>query len=312
MEFCRERYPELLESTEYQSEYSVYSVSLFSLLLDRVRATARERTEPAWLRRAALDSVRWLLAHQTEPGAYGYPGGAAGEHVEDVSNSMYALLALGAAADDMAEELPIVPAIRRATTRLMGKMKATKGIPGAGFPYWLAGATGRDARGSSTAAGALCLHVGVGHVDSQHAVDVRRALESATAWLSDQHALAWNPPGVPRDADRSVSGSRSNRWMEIPYHFSYLHAMASIDELQTRIGGGDHVWRAGIFEYLIGTQRSDGSWASFEAEHAGDEGSLKEVSARKRLVDTALALLTLKGTVASQLRTPVTTGPSER
>ncbi|MEM7305272.1 MAG: hypothetical protein AAF682_01315 [Planctomycetota bacterium] len=217
------------------------------------------------------DAVDRLCSWQNPNGMYGYPqhpGG--GGHAPDLSNTLYATLALRAAAARGARVHPRVwHGLLEGTLRCwenQGSSKARRENPSAGFSY----RPGGKASGSMTVAAISVLAVArdaLGeNLDRREAAEVDHAIEVALTWVE-----------------------RHMTWMENPgatgWHFFFLYGIERVGALLDRdiIGGVSWYW-AGA-EFLVEQQAKDGEWKG-----VGGHGSPP--------VDTILSLLFLNKATA--------------
>lgn len=217
----------------------------------------------ARLRPYIEERLRVLIDMQSSNGLWAYPVHPDGErHPEDLSNTLYAALALRAARElDLA-----VPerTWRRMVdgTLLCIESRADKKLRAdatpAAFGYRLAG---EAARGSTTTAGISVLAIGAAAVQEGLPQQTRDRVEGARA-----SALAWIRQHMV--------------WTEGPgggFHYFWIYGIERVGGLLglNEIGGQDWYWTGA--EYLVDKQLDSGAWV-------GDE----------EYVDTILALLFLK------------------
>lgn len=213
------------------------------------------------------DSTEQLIAWQEGDGTYAYPvhPGSSGGHAPDLSNTLYAALALRAASK-RGVEVPdrtwegLIEGTLRYWSR-GGSSKARRQGGAAGFSY----RPGGNATGSMTTAGVTVLAIArdaLGErLDKRTAKEVEQALAGGVAWVETH--LSWREnPGQPQ------------RW----HHF-FLYGVERVGALLKLDVLGDVSWYWSGAEYLVGAQQKDGNWKAI----GGSEGP----------VDTVLALLFL-------------------
>ncbi len=238
---------------------TTYSLSSLILMLCALDDPGRKN--------ALEDAVERLLHMQSDQGSYAYPVHPEnGETHEDLSNTLFAALALRAARSQGIE----IPAsvwkdLAEGTLRYQeprGDTKATlNGVPILGFGYTV----GSGATGSMTSAGvsilAICEQESSGGMAPALREKMAKARESGLAWV--QTNLQW--------FDNPRSSGHHYFWI---YGLERLGALLGLEKL------GKWNWYEHGAQYLVQGQGATGAWYSAR-------GNTTEV-------DTMLALLFLK------------------
>lgn len=275
--------------------------------------TARDRGNPCKfpedVRKWVADMAMWLVSVQEADGGWGYP-----RPREDMSNTQYALLGLRAARDCGGK----VP--RRVFKRVIERVLAIQEQDGPKVPRTIGGDekggrrykinAGDRARGwsyltspflatgSMTTSGIGCLAIChdallLHEVDRrgnrkrhqlysqklEHAV--RRSIQDGFSWLDINFTVERNP------------GKNAPAW-----HFYYLYGLERAAIFAGRTLIGEHDWYILGSRYLLGRQRSNGSWSTGTLGHGEYEPS--------DVLDTAWAILFLKKATRPM---PVIPGP---
>jgi len=237
-----------------QEDRSTYVVSLKVLVLSAADAKRYAKE--------IQSSADWLIAHQTDTGAWGYGppppaalaeakvGGAlerARTEAEvrrqyerpDASNSQFALLAL-AEADRAGAEVP-----REVWAKADRHFRSVQ-LPGGGWSYVYEDPEPEDAYGSITAAVAagllLCHERLAGHEPQETSADRLRIVQDGIAWLAEHYTLDENP-------------NRGLAW----YYF-WLYSLERLGVISGRRTIGDHDWFREGTDLLVRGQRPDGRW----------------------------------------------------
>lgn len=264
--------------------------------------TAKDRGNPCkfppevrgWVR----DMAMWLVSVQETDGGWGYP-----RPREDMSNTQYALLGLRAARDCggkvpgrvfkrvidrvLAIQEKDGPKVRRTVggeKKGERTYKISSGDRARGWSYLTAPFT---ATGSMTTAAIGCLAIchdaltsrrrlPIYPLKAEHAV--RRAIQDGFSWLDINFTVQRNP------------GKNAPAW-----HFYYLYGLERAAIFAGRTLIGEHDWYIVGSRYLLGKQRSNGSWST--GSLGGKEYQPSDV------LDTAWAILFLKK--ATRPMTPI-------
>jgi hypothetical protein len=198
-------------------------------------AMALAAVDPKHYQAEFKQAVAWLTQAQNRDGGWRYRIAHDGGQTSDHSCTQFALLGLHAATEaGMAAD----PAVWRRAANYLARTQC----PDGGWAYVGAG---RDTLGSMTAASIGSLYLCERHLDpgplpcGAYKPDPRIA--RGLAWLAQQFAVDRNPGrgGAP---------------------FYYLYALERIGIFSARRTFGSHDWYREGADYLVRTQRSDGTW----------------------------------------------------
>ncbi len=230
--------------------------------------------------REIREAVDQLCGWQEASGNYAYPifpGG--GRHAPDLSNTLYAALALRAAHKRGIDPPPHVwEGLIEGTLRFWenaGSTKKRRENLDAGFGY----RPGEKSTGSMTTAGVSVLAIArdaLGEeLDRRTAKEVDDAIASGLKWI-ESHLLWGENPG-------------KNRW-----HYFFLYGIERVGALLRIDNIGEVNWYWSGAGFLIKAQHDDGSWKGNDSDKAASQ-------------DTILALLFLnKATAPTSGRQQIT------
>jgi len=216
--------------------------------------------DPNGHRNAIANYAIWLAQAQLDNGMWSYDGPGRGDN----SNTQFAILGLKAAMDAGVRIPEIV--LRRANKHFRNTQERD-----GGWSY----TPGQGSTGSMTTAGLTALYVTGAALSSEHVTcgghRGDRSIEGGLAWLGNQWSVRKNP------------GRGGASWL-----YYYLYGVERVGVLSARRTMGGHDWFREGAQFLVETQKRDGSWGG-------------------GAIDTTFALLFLaKG------RTPVVVGKLAR